>query len=237
MRSTPGHLARYPTVNVDTAMMQCTSRICRCYVIQKSRALIADCYNKKYREGEHPGHKPFSKKQFQRFSREEFTKAMQNMDPEVAKLTERAARNPKRSQDEILHGMRKLAESRMTTLKASTDYLAAIGDGLSGWYCCRSEKSLEESEILRVKLCPETTWRTPTSTEKQHLHLTRTCSDVIVPMNHWFRGGVNKSFRCPINFANSSRRPTKKAVPVASIWSYSIRPAASISSEPRRPWA
>ena len=179
-------------------------------VTRDSKVTCIDCYNKDYRQQEHPEVKQFSRKMFQRLSQAEFAEAMQNINPGVARLTERAARNPKRSQDEVSQGLEKLAESQKKTLKASTDYIAAIGNGFSGWYCCRSEKSLGEVEILRVKTCQEMAWRTPTSAEKQHLHLTTTCSDVIVPMNHWFRGGVHKHYRCPINFCEFQPMSNKK---------------------------
>ena len=118
----------------------------------------------------------------------------------MTKLTERASTNPKRSRDEVSRDMAKLAESKKITLAASTDYLASIGNGFTGWYVCRSEKSLAEVEIKRVKPRVAEKWRIPTPEEVLHIRSHMSCSSVILPMNHWFRGGGSRHFRCPINF-------------------------------------
>ena len=73
------------------------------------------------------------------------------MDRDMVALSERAAKNPKRSQQEIHAGMQRLHESKDATMRASTDYLATIANGMSGFYACRSEKDIKDATILRVK--------------------------------------------------------------------------------------
>jgi hypothetical protein len=87
-------------------------------------------------------------------------------------------------------------------LKASTDYLANIGRGVQGWYCCAASKAIfPDSKLLRIKSAGtgDEGWRQPMPSELEQCNA-MTCSTIIVPMNHWFRGGTKGKYRCPINF-------------------------------------
>ena len=139
-------------------------------------------------------------KQFRNKSKDEFEQTMNGLDEGAARLSLRAAQNPKRSQPEVDDALAKLDKKNEQTLIASTDYLATIANGMQGWYVCRKEGSLVDARILRVQDRGTGKWRTPTVKEVAKLRSDLNCSMVIVPMNHWFRGGAKNEFRCPINF-------------------------------------
>ena len=121
-------------------------------LIRDEKVTCIECYNKNYCEKEHekPGTQ-LTHKQFQRKSMKEHKEAMQMMDPDMVSLSERAAKNPKRSPQEIDAGMQRLNESNEQTMKAGSDYLATIANGMSGFYACRSEGDVKDATILRVK--------------------------------------------------------------------------------------
>jgi hypothetical protein len=176
------------------------------------RATCIECFNSKYKETEFPGHEDFSKKQFQRLSHEEFLVVMNKMDPGHVKMTKRAAENPKRKQDDISLALEKLDAAKSKVIRASVDYLATIASGFQGWYCCRSKKLIQlNGTITRVKADLGAFWSTPTATQlSMHPFQKMTCSDVLLPMNHWFRGGTGKHYRCPLNFCEYHPWSTEK---------------------------
>ena len=113
-------------------------------VFRQGKPMCRDCYNRI--EG-----KNLTLKQFMKKSADEYNQVMLNLDEGAVLLTQRAAQNPKRTQEEIHEGLAKLAKTQEETLKASTDYLATIANGFEGWYVCRAEGSLMDVKILRVQ--------------------------------------------------------------------------------------
>jgi hypothetical protein len=170
-------------------------------VMRDSKAICIECFNEIYAEKEFPGHGPYTSKQFQRLSHAEHMAVMQKMDPDTVKLTKRAAQNPTRSPGEVEQALAKLDKQQTKVLRSSTDYLANIGRGFQGWYVCASKQHiLPDNKILRIKAAGtgDEGWRQPLPSEIQQCKA-MTCSSVILPMNHWFKGGTSKKYRCPIN--------------------------------------
>ena len=161
-------------------------------VFRAGKPMCLACYNR-------IESKNLTLKQFMKKSADEYHQVMLKLDPGAVLLTERAAKNPKRTQEEVHEGLAKVSKTQEETLKASTDYLAYMADGFEGWYVCRNEGSLADAKILRVQERGTGKWRNPTEEEVDAL-ADLNCSMVIVPINQWFRGGVGDKYRCPINF-------------------------------------
>ena len=109
-----------------------------------------ECYNSKYRHVESVRQTPITKKQFQRLSQAEYTVDMEKADPAVVRMTRRAAENPRRTEEEVQVALQKLEDRELDVVKASLDYVATIGKGKQGFYCCRSSKPLTDVKVLRI---------------------------------------------------------------------------------------
>ena len=79
--------------------------------------------------------------QFMKKSADEYQQVMNGLSEGAVLLTKRAAKNPKRTQEEVHEGLLKLAKTEEETLRASTDYLATVANGLEGWYVCIEDQS------------------------------------------------------------------------------------------------
>jgi hypothetical protein len=162
-------------------------------VFRDGLPMCLHCYNRS------SGEKALKMKQFQKLSREENDKVMNGLDADASRLTLRAAKNPKRSQEEVQESIRKWTKTQQDRLRASTDFLCTIAKGIDGWYCCRARTSLMGVKILRVKDRDTGKWRTPTEAEVERIKQNIECCQVLVPLNQWFRGGVDNKYRCPVN--------------------------------------
>ena len=162
-------------------------------VFREGKPMCRHCFNRINNE-------MLTIKQFMKKSADEHARAMRGLDEGYVLLTKRAAKNQKRSQEEIHDALTKLAKKDEETTKATLDYIAMIMNGFAGWYVCGAEKSLEDATISRVKDKETGKWRNPTVEEVDSLKSDLTCSSVIVPSNQWFQGGVKDQYRCPINF-------------------------------------
>ena len=162
-------------------------------VFRNGLPMCFDCYNRS------SGEKPIKMKKFMKLSKEEYNTVMNGLDADASRLSLRAAQNPKRSQEQVQEGIRKLNKTQQVTLRASTDYLATIAKGIGGWYCCRSRTSLMGVRILRVKDRDSGKWRTPSRAEAERIRQSIQCCQVLVPQHQWFRGGVDNKYRCPVN--------------------------------------
>ena len=162
-------------------------------VMRQGKPMCHDCYNRIHDQ-------KLTLKQFMKKSADEYQQVMNSLSEGAVLLTKRAAKNPKRTQEEVHEGLEKLAKTEEETLRASTDYLATVANGMEGWYVCRKEGSLADVKILRLQEKGSGKWRNPTEEEVGALKADLNCSMVIVPINQWFRGGVKDYYRCPINF-------------------------------------
>ena len=130
----------------------------------------------------------FSLKQFMKQSQDEEKQAMDGLDEGTTRITKRAALNPKRPQEEVHDAVAKLSKTEQARMLASTDFLATVANGIQGWYVCRSETSMRHAKFCRVQDRVGRGWRNPTAEELGVLKADLNCSNLIVPMNHWFRG-------------------------------------------------
>ena len=150
-------------------------------VIREGKPMCLDCFNRINDER-------LAIKQFMKKSADEHAQAMDGLSEGSVRLNRRAATNPIVSQEEVDEGLAKLSKKEEETLKASTDYLAQVANGMEGWYVCRKEASLKDANITRVQDRGTGKWRNPTVEEVDVLKADLNCSNLIVPMNHWFRG-------------------------------------------------
>ena len=267
------------TAQPETLVLKCeqidivTGKLCDMHiphhnmkVIRANKITCINCYQNQFLKTEKPQLATISRKQFQRISETEHVQSLQSLTPDEAKLTERAATNPKRSYDQIAKGLEKLSEKKYKLAMSTTDYLATFANGFQGWYVCRAEAQLPADRVTRVILPKHGTAKlieaislsgsesdgeppaesqrmSPMEVDSQEaadsadplsgkvqrgekrksqsdrgkakraktegkqdafmplsefLQKGHTCSDVIVPMNHWMRS-TNGDYRCPIN--------------------------------------
>ena len=113
-------------------------------VVREGTDVCHPCWNTHYREEEDRDYgKDYSRSKFRRLSHLEHEGALNHLDPEVVSLTPRAASRTKRKWGDVEAAYQKLDEAQRKRLKASVDYLATMGTGIQGYYCCRKGKQLD----------------------------------------------------------------------------------------------
>ena len=113
-------------------------------VLRESKAQCLPGFNQR-------ADKPLTKSQFHELSASEHSVSLRGY-ARGMDITHRTSTNPKRSQAEVFReAVERLDEKQRQILLKSTDYVAEIAQGISGWYVCADDSAVSQCQWWRQR--------------------------------------------------------------------------------------
>jgi len=170
------------------------------------------------------GGKVKTKRQFQRFAREQHRMAVEGVSAEVISITQRSCSNPHRSQEKVVSQLQKLTRDQQRRAAAVMDYITKIVEGLSGFYACRTGVPINPDKIVRVipPVVPIDQGGTGKMIPRLYdldLDGELFCKNLVPAGNKWYRDG-KAGWRCPWNGCPWARWKDKTGSWVHEVPSY-----------------
>ena len=113
-------------------------------VLRESKAQCLPGFNQR-------ADKPLTKSQFHELSASEHSVSLRGYARGMVSITHRTSTNPKRSQAEVREAVERLDEKQRQILLKSTDYVAEIAQGISGWYVCADDSAVSQYQWWRQR--------------------------------------------------------------------------------------